>query len=434
LSERSSFSGPETRTSGVTEGGRDEPRAAAKAGQELVKAARSGDPEALTRLDGREPILARAQLVIAREQGYSSWPALVAAAEANAEEFVLAATESRCGRAEAMLAARPEIERDPWARLVLGRGWDGDPNKPGGPRGWAPLLYVCHSCFGSAALASELLSRGADPNASFVNEYGRMPALYGAAGVVHDPELTRVLLAAGADPNDGESVYHSTEAQSPECLRILLEEGGATVHANDVAHALDEDRLPHVRLLLEHGADPNGAAIMAQAVRRGGGPEFLRLLAEDGADLDRPGGETWRGDVPLRTHPQDRAVAAVARGQRPETPLPDALDPDSQEVLVLAGLRGHAELVLELAGERSSTTRPGSATRSSCDSSSRAAPTHKLGRPMSSTPRSLGRRSRPEITSCRDATSSPWRSSSPTREPWSSRVSWTPPTARSATG
>jgi hypothetical protein len=128
-----------------------------KQAKELVKAARSGDPEALTRLDGREPILARTQLVIAREHGYASWPALVAASEANVDEFVFAATGGRRGRAEAMLAARPEIERDPWARLVLGRGWDGDPNAVGGPRGWAPLLYVCHSCFASAALASELL-------------------------------------------------------------------------------------------------------------------------------------------------------------------------------------------------------------------------------------------------------------------------------------
>jgi Ankyrin repeat len=346
-----------------------------KQAKELVKAARSRDPEALTRLDGREPILARAQLVIAREHGYASWPALVAASEANVDEFVFAATGGRRGRAEAMLAARPEIERDPWARLVLGRGWDGDPNEPGGPRGWAPLFYVCHSCFASAALASELLERGADPNAFFVNEYGQMPALYGAAGVVHDPDLTRVLLEAGANPDDGESVYHSTEAESPECLRALLEHGAAT-HPNDLAHALDEDRLPHVRLLLEHGADPNGAALMTHAVRRGRGPAFLRLLAEHGADLDQPGGETWRGDVPLRTpyqhavirgrddqaetlaelgasteiDPRDRAVAAVARGERPETPLPDALDPDAQEVLVLTALRGDADLVLELVG------------------------------------------------------------------------------------
>ena len=41
--------------------------------------------------------------------------------------------------------------------------------------------------FASSALARDLLERGADPNATFTNEYGEMSALYGAAGVVHDP-------------------------------------------------------------------------------------------------------------------------------------------------------------------------------------------------------------------------------------------------------
>jgi hypothetical protein len=54
---------------------------------------------------------------------------------------------------------------------VLGRGWTGDPSEAGGPRGWAPLLYVTHSCFADTGLARELLEGGADPNAFFVNEY-----------------------------------------------------------------------------------------------------------------------------------------------------------------------------------------------------------------------------------------------------------------------
>ncbi|MEA2169685.1 MAG: hypothetical protein QOF76_2985, partial [Solirubrobacteraceae bacterium] len=103
-----------------------------KQAKELLRAARDGDAEALRRLGGREAVLARAQLVIARENGFASWPALVAAVEANADAFVRAATGQRRERAEAMLAARPEIERDPWARLVLGRGWEGDPSAPGG--------------------------------------------------------------------------------------------------------------------------------------------------------------------------------------------------------------------------------------------------------------------------------------------------------------
>jgi len=351
------------------------PRLAEQA-EELVRAARSGEPDALARLQGRVPTLAHAQLVLAREHGYRSWPALVAAAEANAEAFVVAATGGRRTRAEAMLAARPEIADDPWAALALGRAWRGDPNEPGGPRGWAPLLYVCHSCFPSAALARELLGRGADPNVSFENEYGSMSALYGAAGVAHDPELTRALLEAGANPDDGESLYHATESPSTACLELLLARGATTRGTNALAHALDDERLEHVRLLLDAGADPNEHAHVAHAVRRGRGPELVRLLAAYGADLDRPGGETWRGNVPLRTpyqharlrgrddvaetlaelgastglDPADAAVAALARGERPATPLPQAPDVDAQEVIVLAALGGRLDAVVDAVG------------------------------------------------------------------------------------
>ena len=292
------------------------------------------------------------------------------------EAFVQAATDGRRQHAESLLADRPEIERDPWAGLVLGRGWEGDPNQPGGPRNWAPLLYVCHSVFANADLALDLLARGADPNATFTNEYGEMSALYGAAGVVHDPELTRVLLESGANPNDGESLYHSVEAESPECLRLLLEAGAETRGTNALAHALDYDRIEPVRLLLEAGADPNEGALLAHAVRRERGPEFLQLLADHGAELDARGGETWRGDVPLRTayahavlrgredsaetlarlgastelDPADAVVAAVARGEASAGPLPDELDPDQQEVLILGALRGNLRAVFDLVG------------------------------------------------------------------------------------
>ena len=285
-----------------------------------------------------------------------------------AATFVLAATDGRRRRAEALLAARPEIAGDPWAALVLGRDWPRDPNAPGGPRDWPPLTYVCHSVFAAPALARALLARGADPNAR--------SALYGAAGVVHDPELTRLLLEAGADPDDGESLYHATEAEDPACLRVLLEHGAETRGTNALPHALDYEHPEHTRLLLEAGADPNESFTVAHAVRRGRGPETIRLLAAHGADLDRPGGETWRGRVPLRTPyqhavirnrddvaaalaelgartevaPADRALAALARGVRPAAPLPEPLDPDAQEVLVMAALHGQADVVLEAVG------------------------------------------------------------------------------------
>jgi ankyrin repeat protein len=348
-----------------------------KQAKELVKAARSGDHEAHDRLGGREPILANAQLVLAREHGYPSWPALVAAAEASVDAFVEAATSGRRDRADALLAARPEIERDPWAGLVLGHGWDGDPNRPGGPLNWAPILYVCHSVYANADLARELLGRGADPNATFTNEYGEMSALYGAAGVLHDPELTRVLLDAGASPDDGESVYHSLEVESPVCLRLLLQHGAETRGTNALAHALDYDRVEQVRMLLEAGADACEGALLAHAVRRGRGPEFLQLLVDHGADLEARGGETWRGDVPVRTayqhsvlrnradnaellaalgasteiDPADIAIASVARGDSPPLDTPTfGWDPDRQEVIILAAMNGKLDAVLRVLG------------------------------------------------------------------------------------
>jgi hypothetical protein len=289
------------------------------------------------------------------------------------EEFLQAATSGRRARAEAILAARPEIGEDPWVGLARGeQGWAGDASEPGGALGWAPLLYVCHSVFASAPLARELLAHGADPNVTFTNEYGEMSALYGAAGVVHDPELTRVLLEAGANPDDGESVYHSTEAPSPECLRLLLEHG-ASVEPIMLAHALDDERPEHVRLLLAAGADPR--ELLPFAVRRGRGPEDLRLLVEHGADLEHRGGELWRRPKRLRTAYQhaalrnandstallaslgadtsvesdDLAIAAVARGERPEG-LPESLDYDQQEVVILAALRDIMPFVVELFG------------------------------------------------------------------------------------
>lgn len=179
---------------------------------------------------------------------------------------------------------------------------------------------MTHSCFGGVELARSLLERGADPNAYFVNEHGRMSALYGAAGRLHDPTLTRLLLEAGAEPDDGESLYHATEAYDPECLRLLLEHGAEASGTNALAHALDDERLPHVRALLAAGADPNEGAPLAHAVRRGRGPEVLRLLVENGALPDTPGGETWRGDVPhtagLKGDSRRPASAAAASSPR----------------------------------------------------------------------------------------------------------------------
>jgi ankyrin repeat protein len=294
--------------------------------------------------------------------------------------FVEAATHDGRRKGEQLLAEHPEVADDPWAGLVLGRGWDGDASEPGGPLGWAPLLYVCHSFSPSVELARDLLAHGADPNACAPQDYGPMSALYGAAGVSHDATLTALLLDAGASPDDGESLYHATESPDPACVRLLLEAGATVDGSNALGHALDGERHEHLELLLDacaaQGTDPNTQGpLISFAVRRDRCPDCLRILVARGLDLDRPAGEPWRHDPPVRTgyrHAvirnrarlaetlaelgastettlEDAAIAAVARGERPATPL-DLDDLDAREALIRNALFGDPRLTLELAG------------------------------------------------------------------------------------
>jgi hypothetical protein len=190
---------------------------------------------------------------------------------------------------------------------VAGRGWDGDANRPGGPRNWPP------------------------------------------PGVVPDPEKTRVLLEAGADPDDGGSLYHSTEAQDPACLRLVLEHGASTTGTNALAHA----RLRPARA----GAHAAGRRRRPERARAGRPRRAARArpgrgAAQYGGDVNRLGGETWRGDVPLRTPYQhavlrgrDLAVAALDRAA-----LPPVFDVDEQEALIVAALGGRVDAVVDAVG------------------------------------------------------------------------------------
>src|SRR5262249_493589 len=70
---------------------------------------------------------------------------------------------------------------------------------------------------GFVRAATALLDAGASANSGFYNRSHQPDpefesALYGAAGVAHHEALTRLLLARGADPNDGEVAYHTPES------------------------------------------------------------------------------------------------------------------------------------------------------------------------------------------------------------------------------
>jgi len=275
--------------------------------KERLRAARRGE---VTLREDREPRLADAQRSVANELGFASWPALVAHVEATggdraqrAERLVREALAGRADRAQRLLDADPALARAGLeVALVLGdaemvaAALAADPDLvarvlPGAGR--RPLSCACHSAFlapdqprapGVRRVVELLLDAGADPNETFDNEYGAMPVLYGAAGVAHDPATTRLLLDRGANPDDGESVYHAVEAESTECLEILLERGATVRDTNALGNA--QRRTDMQRLLLERGdlrpSDPE----LRTALLWVRGEESARLLIAHGADLE----------------------------------------------------------------------------------------------------------------------------------------------------
>ncbi len=179
--------------------------------------------------------------------------------------------------------------------------------------------------------ATELLDAGADPNTGFWTT-GQFPeretALYGAAGVAHHAELTRLLLERGADPNDGEAVYHSPETYDNAAMKLLVETEKLTpenlslmlIRKHDwhdyegakyllergvdpnsqrepgwipIHHAIARNNsLAMLELLLDHGADPrvrkDGATAIERAARRGRG-DLLALFAKRGFPIELQG-------------------------------------------------------------------------------------------------------------------------------------------------
>jgi hypothetical protein len=347
-----------------------------------------------------------AQSCVAREHGFVSWPELqgfVLARRAQADDPARAVLHwlrlvyagdiaGGNNRARPSVAARlleddPAVATfatlatfaggDPWLACAVGdeaalrrasaqdAGWV---HRAGGPLKLPPLVAVTHSSLlrlpafreRLRACVRYLLEAGASANQSAGNrwppasleapdESERLSALYGAAGQNHDAELTRLLLAAGADPNDNESLYHSLDhsldhsSEQPSCTRLLLEAGARVTGSNALYRELDLDDVGTLRLLLAHGADANEPAAapptsdwgtpLLWAIRRRRSPAHIEALLAAGADpaATTPDGtpahrvalrfgltevarllEAAGGGAPLP--PDEAFVAACARG------------------------------------------------------------------------------------------------------------------------
>ena len=322
--------------------------------KELRDGARRGDASALARFARHHPspmgattTLAAAQLVIARELGFPSWPRLKATIDAEAAasgrraRFVTASVDGRLREAADLLNSEPRIAgRDIRVAAVLG-----DANAvremiavdPGAAvaiddeRGWPPLLYACYSRWhhvepqrasGLAAVVRVLLDAGASPN---TNDGGRAryrSALKGSVEV-NNPHITEALLEASANPDAGQPIVEAVGRGDHRCLQLLLSSGarvagtwalGAAVYRDDpvaVRLLLDAlaangvlptdsltDLLPEaaanasldvVQSLLDAGADPNairddGLSALRVAVRAGKVDTAMRLRAAGATD------------------------------------------------------------------------------------------------------------------------------------------------------
>ncbi|HYM69061.1 MAG TPA: hypothetical protein VEZ44_05645 [bacterium] len=203
-------------------------------------------------------------------------------------------------------------------------------NRAGGPLAMPPLVAVTHSGlirlpeFADPLVrcARLLLQAGANPDQSWIDPVFPgcpLSALYGAAGKNHHPGMTAVLLQAGADPNDGESLYHSVESADLSCARLLLAAGARPAGTRAVFRALDFDRLEGLTLLLSHGADPHEClasnAPIHQAILRGRSVAHVTTLLDAGANPTATGADGLSASrLALRYGLADVADALRSRG------------------------------------------------------------------------------------------------------------------------
>jgi ankyrin repeat protein len=403
-----------------------------KQAKELIKAWKAGEPEAIQRIQKNHPrilnlpktrfrnaklALADAQLVLAREHGFESWPKFAKHVEAMMREravaslsdplagFIAAACVPRDAShasgtletAEAILATHPEIAKgDIFVAAILGdeagvrrfskRDARGATAK-GGPYGWDALTHLCFSRYlrldrgrsaGFVRAAKALLDAGASAKTGFW-EMDHQPkpewesALYGAAGVAHHAELTRLLLEHGAEPNDEETPYHAPETYDNSALKVLVESGKLNEESLTtlLLRKADWHDIEGMKYLLEHGADPNRMTrwqhtALQHALRRDNDIKNIGVFLEHGADpllknqLDGRTGASMaarrgRGDVleaferrgiAMEFEGVERLIAACARNDRKVVQAIAASEP----ALVRELLADGGTLLAEFAG------------------------------------------------------------------------------------
>ena len=241
----------------------------------------------------------------------------------------------------------------------------------GGPFNWPALLYATYSRIKDNSenpeaikIVTLLLEHGADPD-SFVelNDTYKFTALTGAmgegeGGEVHQPahqhasDLVRLLLKAGANPNDAQGLYNTMFSDNSTKWLTLLKEYG--LHARNkvnwkqesvpqstfdflLAYAVKHGLQERVSFLLKHGANPNAIdaydkrTIYSLALLMGF-PSIANELVEHGANI-----ETFNIEDTLKQAIANRNITSI-----------NEILTDQPQLLTVADFIHHAALRSDL--------------------------------------------------------------------------------------
>jgi ankyrin repeat protein len=372
----------------------------------------AGDTEALEKAKEFHPhanralagfTLADAQLVTARSYGFANWtmlkqhltdiepfvwnPPPAPGPESRIDVFIRLSCLTYTALHPSPAKARRMITDDPalphaniyTAAAVgdtgtVGAMLDRDPalvNRKGGPLHWEPLLYACYSRLeptgpsqSTLEVARLLLSRGADPNAGFLYEGSyAFTALTGAFGRgedwTHQPPhsdceaLAQLLLGAGADPNDAQTLYNRHFKDNDDHLKLLFAYGlGQDQHgpwiarlndpffnptgllAIELGWAVQHNFFERVKLLLGRGVDVN-----ARSRRTGRTPyeEALRAGHREIGDY-----LLHRGAAKIDLDPLEQFAIACIAGRHDEVHARLAGDPT---ILDRLGRQGRLDML-----------------------------------------------------------------------------------------